>query len=262
MVSRRNFHLIVLLLSLIFILEIVYIRSMFSKESLYIFSLSTNTANKMVSDITDRKPKSNKTQASIISYSPSSNDEWLSGINNADYIFEYVNSEGLLAYDTIFYSKEPYKPRPISSSKKVSINDIPKFTFSNDLNKIYSKNQKATYIFITMNDTIFSNFVYENGNYTHFKNTKTDIDALDYKPILVSNVIVQYTDNHKGLANLYELGHGKGILFSGERAIDIEWENHGNSPIKIKDTRGNEVTLVEGKVWWIILNKNCHLTYN
>ena len=117
--------------------------------------------------------------------------------------------------------------------------------------------QKASYIFITLDYNIFSNFIYEKGNYTHYRNTKADLDAIDYKPVLVSNIIIQYTDNQKGIVNLYELGHGKGILFCGGKAIDIEWESDGVSPIKITDTKGNDVTLLEGKVWWVILNKNC-----
>lgn len=261
-VTRRKFYLIVLLLSLFFILEIAYLTTRLSRENLYLFSLSAYNAKKVDSSLTTGCSPPNKKQGYLISYSPSNNEEWLCGINNADYIFEYINNEGLLAYDSIFLSKDPYKPSPISSTKKISIDDIPSFAFSNSLNRIYSKNQKATYIFVTMNYNAFSNFIYDKGYYTHFKNTRTDIDAIDYKPILISNIIIQYTDNYKGIANLYESGHGKGILFSGERAIDIEWEKAGSSPIKIKDTNGNDITLLEGKTWWIILNKNCYLTYN
>lgn len=259
-VSKRNFYLIVFLLSTILILELSYISSKSSKENLSTFSLSTYTTNKIASGISSSK--SNKKHGTLISYSPSSNEEWLNGLNNADYIFEYINNEGLLAYDSIFYSREPYKPSPITSFKKVSLESIPKFSFSNNLNKIYDKNQKASYIFITMNYDTFSNFIYENGYYTHFKNTRLDMDARDYKTIFVSNIIVQYTDNYDGIANLYEVGAGKGILFSGGKAIDIEWEKNVNATIEIRDTSGNDITLLDGKVWWVILNKNCYLTYN
>ena len=103
----RKFYLIVLLISLFFILEIAYLTTRLSRENLYLFSLSAYNAKKADSSLTTGCSPLIKTRLFNLIL-PSNNEEWLCGINNADYIFEYINNEGLLAYDSIFLSKDPY----------------------------------------------------------------------------------------------------------------------------------------------------------
>lgn len=197
-----------------------------------------------------------------VTYSPNNTQEFLSGINNADLIFEYLTEDGSLAYNAIFYDNVPSKPKPITNISNVSLSSLPKFTFSQSINKLYSTKKQATYIFITMSYNIYSNFIYEDGYYVHYKDCETDIDSADEQPVSVSNIIIQYTNSSNGIKNFNSCGNGKGLLFCGGRVVDIEWENDGTHPIRVEDEDGNPVTLLEGKTWWIIINDKCPVAFN
>ncbi|MDP4088058.1 MAG: DUF3048 C-terminal domain-containing protein, partial [Bacillota bacterium] len=193
---------------------------------------------------------------------PKEANEPLSGINNADLIFEYLAESGKPEYTAIFHDKIPAKTSPIKQLGDISIKKLPSFSFCRSSQKTYESKRAANYIFITLNYDISSNFIYENGFYKHFKDTAMDFDTSNAAPVLVSNIIIQFTDNYEGMENVSQLGMGKGLLFCGGKIIDIHWQNDGSSPIKVEDENGNPVQLQNGSTWWVIINKNCPVAYN
>ena len=63
---------------------------------------------------------------------------------------------------------------------------------NNQLTDINGKN--ATSIFITFNEDSSSNFLYENGEYYHYRDLCIDRD--NDTPVKLSNVIVQFIDGN------------------------------------------------------------------
>ena len=45
-------------------------------------------------------------------------------------------------------------------------------------------------------------------------------------------------------------------------AQDIKWNRKKNSPIKIIDENGGEVSLMPGPTWWIFIDKDCSVAYD
>jgi hypothetical protein len=197
-----------------------------------------------------------------ITYFPKNNSEFLAGINNAALVYEYINEKGNLVYKAIFSGNIPNKIDSVTKITDFPLNNLPKFTFSPFINRAYSDKKNASYIYVTMSYNIFSNFIYDNGYYIHYKDSVTDIDSLSAEPVSASNVVIQFTADSHGIKKTTAIEHGKGLLFCGGKVVDIEWSNDGESPIKVVDKNGDPVSLIEGKTWWIIIDENCPVAFN
>jgi hypothetical protein len=219
-------------------------------------------SNSNLSPLTGRVLASGRGQPLQVTYSPNDSREFLSGINNADLVFEYLSKSGSLVYNAIFYDNTPFKTKPITNIQNISMYSLPKLTFSSSINKLYSNKKNATYIFVTLSYNIFSNFIYEDGYYVHYKDCVTDIDCSNQQPVSISNIVIQYVRNYDDIDNISSKANGKGVVFCGGKVIDIEWSKDGSSPIKIEDEKGNPVTLMEGKTWWLIINDKCPVAFN
>lgn len=261
---RNKFYnaLILCLLSVIAIeCSYIFFSSFIIKRRLAYSIIPPSKSNK-VSPLTGNLLNSDRRNPLQIIFSPKEISEPISGINNADLIFEYINECGKSAYNAIFYDNVPAKASPIKKIEDIPIKQLPQLSFTQNVRDVYKGKKDATYIFITLNQDLSSNFIFENGLYKHFKDNSMDIDAETFQPVLVSNVLVQYTNNYGGIENINELGAGTGMLFCGGRIIDIQWKNDGTSPIKIEDESGDPVLLQNGKTWWVIINKNYPVSFN
>lgn len=259
-IIKKFFPTLVLILALILLSEAFYLFLSFCINKDKMVNHTTHCS--IPSPLTGTPLDSSKRNAVKVIYSPKDIYEPLYGINNADLVFECIDNKGLSEYNAIYYENIPEKPNPIKKIEITPLNKLPSFSFSYDMQGIETTKKSATYIFITLSEDIFSNFIYENGYYKHFKDTYMDIDSCGSQPVLVSNVIIQYTGNNEGIKNISNLGVGKGLLFSAGKIIDIEWSNDGNSPIKVEDENGNPILLHTGKTWWVIINENCPVAYN
>ncbi|MFD3155655.1 DUF3048 C-terminal domain-containing protein [Haloimpatiens sp. FM7330] len=184
----------------------------------------------------------------------------IDGLSNADIIFEYINSNNKIIYKALFYDNISNELDKSSQVNENTLKDLPKFNFVDiiDLNNNYKKS--ANSIFISFDEFTSSNFIYKNGQYCHYRNTKEDVDKKLNKPIQVSNVLVQFLKPEMDRDN--PIGCGDGLLFCGGRVIDIKWNKKGDTPIQITDKKGKPISLMRGSTWWILINENSSVAYN
>jgi hypothetical protein len=184
-----------------------------------------------------------------------------SGLSSADIIYEYSDKSDKIFCKALFYSNEP----PVNSLNKkdnILLRTVPKFNFIDVIDMPRDFTRSATSIFVTLSYNISSNFLYENNQYIHFRNKDIDIDKITSKPITVSNVIVQFSENTDINSPFDIQGSGKGLLFYGGKVVDIKWLKEKDNPIKLVDEEGNPMSLLRGQTWWIIVKDPTSVVYN
>jgi len=181
----------------------------------------------------------------------------LSGLSEADIIFECINSIGQDSYKAIFTKNIP---KNIKSSLKVkykTIKYIPKFNFQNKDGFSDKYTISAKSIYINLNNLCSSNFIYNGKYYIHYRDTVQDIDKNNNSLLPLANIIVQFIDKGSGKYNIEtDIGNGGGYLFTSGRGIQIKWNKEDTNPIKFTDLSNNPIYLNPGLTWWIFLDKN------
>ena len=198
----------------------------------------------------------------IATYINPNYDSSIVGLSSADVVFEFLSSSHGMTYKAI-YSQEAAK----NVSPKVELQEyfsswLPKFNFSSDRLMSDIKGENATSIFITFNEDSSSNFLYEDGEYYHFRGLNVDKDDDAY--VKLSNIIVQFI--HGSIISDETLTssetHGTGLLFSNGKSQDIDWTREDNSAIKISDKVSGQLSLAPGPTWWIFIDKDCSVAYD
>lgn len=194
-----------------------------------------------------------------VTYMNSNETDGFAGMGDADIVYEYMNGETMI-YKAIFYNKMPEKKFPITHMDNINLDALPKFNFLDMIDLSLENRKNATVLFISFSPEFYSNFVYEDGLYYHFKNNVKDTDENTNKPISISNIIIQLVDESSPYLSKDIDGKGDGLLFCGGKVMNIKW-NKESKPIKITDEQGNDVSLLRGKTWWIIVKKNTSVVY-
>ncbi|MGV8982780.1 DUF3048 C-terminal domain-containing protein [Clostridium sp.] len=198
----------------------------------------------------------------IATYINTNNKPYIKGISRADVVLEFLSKTHGITYKAIF-AKEDAK----SIGGATTINDyynsyLPNFSFSPTLIIPGVKDKNASKIFVSFSEDLCSNFIYENGEYTHYRGLHIDKDT--NAPVVVSNVIVQFINgsilNEDNLTSSED--YGTGLLFSSGLVQDIKWSRKKNSPIEIIYSNGNKVSLMSGHTWWIFIDKSCSVAYD
>ena len=257
--SKNKFSFVIYLLSSILVLTL----------STFIFKVVTNIFYINVDKITISKYTGERIVSipsekplKIATYIDTNNNPYIKGINSADVVHEFLSKTHGITYKAIF-TKEAAK----SISGALTIDDysnsyLPNFNFSNTLGVADVKGRSASKIFVTFGEDLSSNFIYENGEYSHYKDLSVDKDT--NAPVLVSNIIVQFINgsilNEETLTSASD--YGSGLLFSGRLVQDIKWSRKENYPIEITDSNANPVSLISGHTWWIIIDKSCSVAYD
>jgi hypothetical protein len=187
----------------------------------------------------------------------------LSGLSQADLIFEYINNIGKNSYKALFTKNIPSNIHPSVKIKDATIKYIPKFNYL-DKNKPSEKyNIAAKSIFINFNNLCSSNFIYNGEYYMHYKDTIKDIDSSNNSPLQLSNIIVQFIDKEPWEYNIEtDIGNGNGYIFTGGKGIQIKWNKEYSNPIKFTDNSYNPIFFSSGLTWWIFLDKNSSIVIN
>jgi len=214
---------------------------------------------------TSATPESN---SKVVFYTSKNGQISSNGLSQADYIFEYIHPNGSLYYQAIFQKELPQNIAVTESLKSTFL--IPNFNYKTTNNISLNSSKSAASIFVTFNSLltsnnsqISSNFMYSNGSYYHYKNKTRDIDGINNTPISVSNVIVQFVNTSVKDNNLNNInGQGTGYLFFCGKGLEIKWHKEDSNPIKITDSNNNPVFLVEGNIWWIIIDKESSVVFN
>ncbi|WP_035292454.1 DUF3048 C-terminal domain-containing protein [Clostridium sp. KNHs214] len=199
--------------------------------------------------------------ATEVIYKLSQMNDNTDGLSKADIILQYVDSQNKLIYKGIYLDEVPKKISSSSGQKKpIDTSYLPKFDFLDSEDIKLRKGKKANNIFIDFNEYFSSNFLYKEGQYYHHNPSKEHIDAYYNTPVHVSNIIIQIVNSKSN--KKFPIGSGNGLLFSGGKAIDIEWNKNLDSPIKIQDKNGKNISLIRGSTWWIILDESSSVVYN
>lgn len=193
-----------------------------------------------------------------LTYVNKGNEENLCGLSNANIIYEYANN-GEIIYKAIYYDKIPPKTSSSTKTNDISISSLPKLNFI-DIVDLKKESENAEYIFVDLLKNMCSNFVYKDGLYYHFKNSKEDLDLYNNKQLSTSNIIVQFVDENITNVSKDIEGSGKGLLFYGGKTMKIKWDKH-SKPIRITDEKGEDVSLIRGNTWWILAPKNSSVVY-
>ena len=184
------------------------------------------------------------------------------GLSSADVIFEFLSKSNGITYKAIFNQEAA---KNISGSvilKEYSNSCLPKFNFSDSISINAIKGIAARNIFVTFNDGSSSNFLYQNGEYLHYRGLHIDKD--NDSPVMLSNIVVQFI--HGDITSEDDLtsseNQGTGLLFCSGEAQNIKWSRETNSQMKINDEIGREVFLMPGPTWWIFIDKDCSVAYD
>ena len=97
------------------------------------------------------------------------------------------------------------------------------------------------------------------GLYYRYQNGEKHLDANNNEQLAVSNIIIQYShfatydDTHYW--DIDETSGGKGVFVTNGKAIDITWKKDSEWGIThYYNTKGEEITLNQGKTWVCIVN--------
>lgn len=183
----------------------------------------------------------------------------LSGLTSSTLIYEYMDYNFNHIYKSLVETPMNKESSYNDSMKFDNTFNLPRFKILelNDLEK--ASPNKANSIFVSFNGNISTNFIYKNGEYFYYKNKEPFVDLSNNSYLKVSNIIIQMCDTE--FPNDHTIGKGNALLFQGGKFIKIKWDNEA-SPIRFYDENGNDISLLNGKTWWLITNKNTSIIYN
>jgi hypothetical protein len=260
MVVKKHFSIVIYFLSAILVL----ILSLFVYRIITHISYLRQDDKITLSKYTGERINSNSSliPSKIATYINPNYDSSIVGLSSADVVLEFLSSSYGITYKAIYSQEAAENVSPKINLKEYSSSWLPKFNFSNDTLTSDTKGENATSIFITFNEDSSSNFLYEYGEYYHFRGLNVDKDDDAY--VKLSNVIVQFI--HGSITHDETLtsseNQGTGLLFSNGKSQDIEWTRENNSAVKISDKVGDPVSLAPGPTWWIFIDKDCSVAYD
>jgi len=186
----------------------------------------------------------------------------ITGLSNADIIFEFLSNTSGITYKAIFNEDES---KNVSSTIKLNNYSnlfTPTFNFSKNINSNETKNNAATSIFINFNETSSSNFLYQDGEYSHYRGLGIDDD--NNIPVNISNVIIQFT--HGDITNDENLttpeNSGAGLLFCNGTTQSIKWNREKDAQMKVSNLTGGSISLMPGPTWWVFVDSNSSVAYD
>lgn len=219
-----------------------------------------------VSPLTGEKiqPVINNAPANEVTYYEIPNIEELHYLSSADIIYESYNETlGLPVYKAVFFGEKNLKSPNIKSVTNVPINSIAELSFTSSPSSLpeYYINE-AQVIFVEFNTKDSSSFIFQDGKYFHMRDRVKDVDKMFNKPLSVSNVIIQYVkEDHINKDNNHT-SSGEAIVCSGGKFTKGTWLNSGRDPIKLVDSSGEIIKLVNGQSWWLIIKEGTPLIIN
>ncbi len=257
---KKHFSIVIYLLCTILILVL----------SIFIYRIITHISYVYVNDkvsiskytglrIFNPEPENSFKTATYIN---TSQNDLLLGLSSADIVLEFLSNSSGITYKAIYNRASAKKINGSVKLDDYSNSYLPKFIFSNNIAMDQNKASKATNIFVTFNEDSSSNFLYKDGEYFHYRGLQIDKDK--DSPVTLSNIVIQFI--HGNITNDETLtsseNNGNGLLFCGGIAKNIKWSRKINSPIKISDEKGDEVSLMPGSTWWIFINKDSSVAFD
>lgn len=257
---KKNFSILIYLLSSVLVLTLsIFIYSIITHIRYFDppkeVTLSKYTGERL-NNAYSAKP------AKIATYTNTNTKQCIDGLSSADVILEFLSNSHGITYKALFNQEAAKNISSTINLKEYSNSFLPKFNFSNNIKTTDIKVKNATSIFISFNDGSSSNFLYQNGEYCHYRGVCIDKD--NNTPVKLSNVIVQFINGN--IINDETLtaseNYGTGLLFCGGKTQDITWTRKKDCQIKISGEKRSPISLMSGPTWWIFIDKDCSVAYD
>jgi len=219
-----------------------------------------------VSPLTGEKiqPVINNAPANEVTYYEIPNIEELHYLSSADIIYEsYDEALELPVYKAVFFGEKNLKSPNIKTITNVPLNSIAELTFTSSPSSLPEYyNKEAQVIFVEFNTKDSSSFIFEDGKYFHIRDRVKDMDKISNKPLSVSNIIVQYIKENSSNTDDNQASSGDAIICSGGKFTKGTWVSSGKAPMKLLNSSGEIVQLVNGQSWWVKVKEGTPLIIN
>lgn len=257
---KKHFSIVIYLLSSILVLILsIFIYRIITHIS-YVYTPNQICISKYTGERISNPYVENHSK--IATYINTSKDVPLIGLSSADVVLEFLSSSSGITYKAIFNQVAAKNISGVVSLKDYYNSYLPKFNFSNNIAIAGTALKSATNIFVTFNEGSSSNFLYQNGEYCHYRGLAIDKD--NDSPVKLSNIVIQFI--HGSITNDDTLASsensGTGFFFSRGTVQNIKWNKKLSFPIKINDENGRELSLMPGTTWWIFIDKDCSVAYD
>ncbi|MBZ9609483.1 DUF3048 C-terminal domain-containing protein [Clostridium estertheticum] len=258
--TKKNFTFIIYFLSSILVLVLSLFVYRFTMHICYLNLHDQITTPKYTGERVS-KTYSAKLKK-IATFINTTNESSIKGLSNADLILEFLSKSNGLTYKAMFSQESAKNVSSIINLKDYCNSYLPILKFSNNVETKALKGINATSIFISFNEDSSSNFLYQNGEYYHYRSLNIDND--NNTPVKLTNVIVQFV--HGNIVNDETLAssesYGTGLLFCSGKAQDIKWDRKNNSKINITDRKGDPISLMPGPTWWTFIDETSSIAYD
>lgn len=257
---KKNFSIIIYFLSAILVIILSIFTFRVITRICYFdppkqVTLSKYTGERTLNAYSDKTTK-------IATYVNANNRPSIEGLSSADVVLEFLSTTNGVTYKAIFNQESAKNISSKINLCNYSNSFLPKLNFMDSIKLNDTNSKNATSVFITFNDDSSSNFLYQDGEYYHYRGLCLDKD--NSTPVKLSNVIVQFI--HGNIISDETLSSaensGDGLLFSCGKAQDIKWSRKKDSQIKISDQKGGPISLLSGPTWWILIDKECSVAYD
>ena len=127
-----------------------------------------------------------------------------------------------------------------------------------------AKDSAGTTIFYPYGEVVYQ-YQPVDKDYLRFISGKAHIDAENFLPLRMKNIIIQFVDTKildgEGRLSLNLNSKGRAIISSGGKTTEGTWEKQSNDVTKYFDADGKEVILPPGQTWIEIVQSNMHIDY-
>ena len=258
---KKIINLLIFLLFLIFLTLICFI-GIKMQASLGSSGQSTNCTSTYTKDIT---------LATYVCPVSKADSFKLNGISKADIIFEFLTNDSSITYKAVYKNIQPSSCCSLVKIEKNIDLELPNFQISKEIKSsslfTFDKQKKITpanSVFLSSDRSTFSNFLYSNNTYYHYRGTEQDIDPATNTPQAFNNIIVLKVNATSctdcNINNL--IGKGSGLLIRQGKVENISWEKSKGNDLDLLDPYNKPILLSEGRTYWVIMKDNGSIVVN
>lgn len=182
----------------------------------------------------------------------------LDSFQSSNFIFLYCNTTGNLIFKFLSDNNDPLKIHPLLDNSDSLSLTIPHFNYTTRNSLIGLYKNMAKQLTLNFDNGHFLLFSYKDGHYV-LSNINDKSTTNQLKNIPIDNILITFyeSDNLKTLP----VDNGAGLLFTGGRIVDIEWSKKSNEPIKIIDEKGMPISILEGKLCWVLADSSLKIDF-
>ncbi len=168
--------------------------------------------------------------------------------NQGDIIYEkYDESIKDSFYKAVFFNETTNFLDVAGTITPIPIEELTPLKFFSNSREvpIYYKG-RAELVFVEFAPGSSTSFIYNEGSYEYME------DNNDSPRPRVSNIILQFVKKDYNTTNNEA---GNAIICSGGKSASVKWTSESNGRVNLKDYHGQDVSILKGKSWWIILEE-------